>query len=75
MANMFGSSPGERIIEPREIEITADVRNYAPAEARFETVDADGATITKPSRNRGVIYKVTYQYADFYDPQYSSAGF
>ena len=72
-----GSSPGERIIEPREIEITADVRNYAPAEARFDTVDADGNTITKPSRNRGVIYKVTYQYADFYDPQYSptSAGF
>ena len=70
-----GSSPGERIIEPREIEITADVRNYAPAEARFDTVDADGNTITKPSRNRGVIYKVTYQYADFYDPQFSSTGF
>ena len=72
-----GSSSGERIIEPREIEITADVRNYAPAEARFDTVDVDGNTITKPSQNRGVIYKVTYQYADFYDPQYSptSAGF
>ena len=74
-AEYVGSSPGERIIEPREIEITADVRNYAPAEARFDTVDADGATITKPHRHRGVIYKVTYQYADFYDPQFSSTGF
>ena len=74
-AEYFDNSSGKSIVEPREIEITADVRSYAPAEARFDTVDVDGNTITKPSQNRGVIYKVTYQYADFYDPQYSNIGF
>ena len=40
-----------------------------------DTVDVDGVTITKPHRHRGVVYKVTYRYADFYDPQFSSTGF
>ena len=71
----FDGSSSDPIVDPSEIEITADVRNYAPAEDRFKTVDADGATITKPHSKRGVIYKVTYQYADFYDPQFSSTGF
>ena len=73
-AEYFDGSSNKPIVEPREIEITADVRSYAPAEARFDTVDVDGNTITKPSRNRGVIYKVTYQYADFYDPRYSPSS-
>jgi hypothetical protein len=60
---------------PKEIEITTHVYEYGPAEARFDTVDVDGNTITKPSRNRGVVFKVTYQYADFYDPQFAPTGF
>ena len=60
---------------PKEIEITSHVYKYGPVAARFDTVDVDGNTITKPHRNRGVVFKVTYQYADFYDPQFSSAGF
>tara|TARA_Y100000034_G_scaffold127388_1_gene180103 strand:- start:67 stop:1431 length:1365 start_codon:yes stop_codon:yes gene_type:complete len=60
---------------PKEIEITSNVYKYGPVAARFDTVDVDGNTITKPHRNRGVVFKVTYQYADFYDPMFSSAGF
>ena len=60
---------------PKEIEITSNVYKYGPVAARFDTVDVDGNTITKPHRNRGVVFKVTYQYADFYDPMFSSTGF
>jgi len=48
-------------------------RLYGPA-PNFVTVDVagePGATKTRPHNHKGVVFKVTYQYADKYDPSVS----
>ena len=67
-------SISHEVVYTKEVEITQDAYKYGPAAARFDTVDVDGNTITKPHRHRGVVFRVTYQYADFYDPRYSPSS-
>jgi hypothetical protein len=53
-----------------QIDMTYN-RDYGPAADTFDTVDVDGATITRPHNHKGVMFRVTYQYADKYDPSVS----
>ncbi|SVD68201.1 uncharacterized protein METZ01_LOCUS421055, partial [marine metagenome] len=67
-------SISHEVVYTKEVEITQDAYKYGPAAARFDTVDVDGNTITKPHRHNGAVFRVTYQYADFYDPRYSPSS-